>query len=112
MPCRMKIPRNANKHERIFIMLDTITSINSAINNVVWGWPALILLSFAGILMTCLTKFLQVTHIGHWMKETIGAIFRDKNVTGHTKDKSISQFQSLCTALAATVGTGNIVGEA
>ena len=52
-------------------MLDTITSINSAINNVVWGWPALILLSFAGILMTCLTKFLQVTHIGHWMKETI-----------------------------------------
>lgn len=37
-------------------MLDTITSINSAINNVVWGWPALILLSFAGILMTCLTK--------------------------------------------------------
>ena len=93
-------------------MLDTITSINSAINNVVWGWPALILLSFAGILMTCLTKFLQVTHIGHWMKETIGAIFRDKNVTGHTKDKSISQFQSLCTALAATVGTGNIVGVA
>ena len=112
MPCRMKIPRNANKHERIFIMLDTITSINSAINNVVWGWPALILLSFAGILMTCLTKFLQVTHIGHRMKETIGAIFRDKNVTGHTKDKSISQFQSLCTALAATVGTGNIVGVA
>ena len=46
------------------------------------------------------------------MKEPIGAIFRDKDITGHTKDKSLSQFQSLCTALAATVGTGNIVGVA
>ena len=46
------------------------------------------------------------------MKEPIGAIFRDKDITGHPKDKSISQFQSLCTALAATVGTGNIVGVA
>ena len=91
-------------------MLETITNINRAINNVVWGWPALILLAFVGVLMTILTKVFQVTHIGHWMKNTIGAIFKDRHVTGHTKDKSISQFQSLCTALAATVGTGNIVG--
>ena len=62
--------------------------------------------------MTCLTKFFQLSHIGHWMKNTIGAIFKDKHVTGHTKDRTISQFQSLCTALAATVGTGNIVGVA
>lgn len=93
-------------------MIDVITNVNGAINDVVWGWPALILLGFVGILMTCLTKFFQLTHIGHWMKNTIGAIFHDKDVTGHTKDKSISQFQSLCTALAATVGTGNIVGVA
>lgn len=93
-------------------MIETITRINSAINNVVWGWPALILLGFVGILMTCLTKFFQLSHIGHWMKNTIGAIFKDKHVTGHTKDRTISQFQSLCTALAATVGTGNIVGVA
>ncbi len=53
-----------------------------------------------------------ISHIGHWMKNTIGAIFKDKHVTGHTKDRTISQFQSLCTALAATVGTGNIVGVA
>ena len=46
------------------------------------------------------------------MKHTIGAIFGDKHVTAHTNDKTISQFQSLCTALAATVGTGNIVGVA
>ncbi|MCD8160321.1 MAG: sodium:alanine symporter family protein [Clostridiales bacterium] len=93
-------------------MIELITNINSAVNNVVWGWPALILLAAVGILMTCLTKFFQITHIGHWMKMTIGAIFKDKEVVGHTKDKSISQFQSLCTALAATVGTGNIVGVA
>ena len=90
--------------------LDSVASINNAVNGVVWGVPALALLAFVGILMTVLTKVFQVTHFGHWMKKTIGAVFRDKQVTSHTKDKSISQFQSLCTALAATVGTGNIVG--
>ena len=93
-------------------MIEIITNVNDTINGIVWGWPALILLAFVGILMTFLTKFFQLTHIGHWMKMTIGAIFNDKHVTGHTNDKSISQFQSLCTALAATVGTGNIVGVA
>ena len=93
-------------------MIEAITNVNGAINGVVWGWPALILLGFVGVLMTFLTKFFQISHFGHWLKNTIGAIFKDKNVTGHTKDKSISQFQSLCTALAATVGTGNIVGVA
>ena len=92
--------------------IDTITNINDAINGVVWGWPALILLGGVGIIMTILTKFFQLGHFKHWWKQTIGAIFKDKDVTTHTKDKTISQFQSLCTALAATVGTGNIVGVA
>ena len=91
-------------------MLQTITDINSAVNSFVWGWPALILLAAVGILMTILTKVFQVSHIRLWWKNTIGAIFKDRHVTKHTKDQSISQFQSLCTALAATVGTGNIVG--
>ena len=90
--------------------LKGVTDVNNAVNGVVWGVPALALLAFVGILMTVLTKVFQVTHLGHWMKKTIGAVFKDKHVTSHTKDKSISQFQSLCTALAATVGTGNIVG--
>ena len=90
--------------------LDGVANVNNAVNGVVWGVPALALLAFVGILMTILTKVFQVSHFGHWMKKTIGAVFRDKQVTSHTKDKSISQFQSLCTALAATVGTGNIVG--
>ena len=91
-------------------LLETIASVNNAVNGVVWGVPALVLLAFVGVLMTVLTKVFQVSHFGHWMKKTIGAVFKDKDVTSHTKDKSISQFQSLCTALAATVGTGNIVG--
>ena len=93
-------------------MLDIITNINNAINSFVWGLPMLIILVGTGILMTCLTKVFQVTHIGHWMKNTIGGIFKDRHVTAHTgkDDRSISQFQSLCTALAATIGTGNIAG--
>ena len=91
-------------------VLTTISNVNDAVNGVVWGVPALVLLAFVGVLMTVLTKVFQVSHFGHWMKKTIGAVFKDKHVTSHTKDKSISQFQSLCTALAATVGTGNIVG--
>ena len=91
-------------------LLTTISNVNDAVNGVVWGVPALVLLAFVGVLMTVLTKVFQVSHFGHWMKKTIGAVFKDKHVTSHTKDKSISQFQSLCTALAATVGTGNIVG--
>ena len=92
--------------------LGVVEKVNGVVNGIVWGWPALILLAFVGILMTILTKFFQVSHVGHWFKNTIGAIFKDKHVTKHTDDKSISQFQSLCTALAATVGTGNIAGVA
>ena len=92
--------------------LEGVAKVNDAVNGVVWGAPALVLLAFVGVLMTVLTRVFQVTHFGHWIKKTIGAVFHDKHVTSHTKDKSISQFQSLCTALAATVGTGNIVGVA
>ena len=90
--------------------VEKITAVNDSVNGFVWGLPMLILLVGTGILMTCLTKFFQITHIGHWFSKTIGAVFTDKHVTAHTakEDKSISQFQSLCTALAATIGTGNI----
>ena len=95
-------------------MIDFITKVNGQINGFVWGIPMLVLLVGTGILMTVLTKLFQVTHIGYWMKHTLGSIFTDKHITKHTQadDQSISQFQSLCTALAATIGTGNIVGVA
>lgn len=96
------------------VVLKSVETVNSAVNGFVWGIPMLILLVGTGVLMTVLTKAFQVTHFAHWMKNTVGGIFRDKNVTAHTgkEDRSISQFQSLCTALAATIGTGNIAGVA
>ena len=92
--------------------MDFIKTVNDAVNGFVWGLPMLVLLIGTGIMMTFRTGFFQLTHFKHWMKNTIGAIFRDAAVTAHTgkDDKAISQFQSLCTALAATVGTGNIAG--
>ncbi len=72
-----------------------------------------ILLLGTGILLTCLTKFFQISHLGHWWKKTIGGVFKkDSAATKKTDKKSISQFQALCTALAATIGTGNIAGVA
>ena len=93
-------------------MIEMVEKINGAINGFVWGIPMLVLLVGTGILMTILTKVFQISHFGYWMKHTLGSIFTDRHITKHTgsEDKSISQFQSLCTALAATIGTGNIVG--
>ncbi len=87
-----------------------LTDFNNVINSFVWG-KGLYLLLATGLIMTAITGVFQITHIGHWFKETIGRIF-DKDVSGHTKGKSISQFQALCTALAATIGVGNIAGVA
>ena len=94
--------------------LDWLSNLNSSINDFVWGIPMLVLLIGTGIFMTILTKVFQISHIGHWFKNTLGGIFTNKHITKHTEkgDKSISQFQSLCTAMAATIGTGNIVGVA
>ncbi len=93
-------------------MIEKITNINTAVNGVVWGIFGILLLFTAGVVMTVANKGFQFRHFGHWMKSTVGAIFSEKHITKHTgkEDKAISQFQSLCTALAATIGTGNIVG--
>ena len=83
---------------------EKLIGVNNVVHSFVWGAFGLVLLVGTGILMTVLTKFFQVTHVGHWFKQTICSVFK-KSVSGHTgkKDKSISQFQSMCTALAATV---------
>ena len=93
-------------------ILQTVESVNGEINSVVWGAFGLLLLVGTGIIVTVLTKFFQVSHIGLWFKHTLGSLF-NKDVIKHSKEKgSISPFQALCTALAATVGTGNIAGVA
>jgi len=93
-------------------ILQTIESINGEINSVVWGAFGLLLLVGTGIIVTVMTKFFQISHIGLWFKKTIGRLFK-QDVIKHSKEAgSISPFQALCTALAATVGTGNIAGVA
>lgn len=93
-------------------ILQAVESVNGEINSFVWGAFGLLLLVGTGIIVTVLTKFFQVTHIGLWFKQTLGSLF-NKDVIKHSKEKgSISPFQALCTALAATVGTGNIAGVA
>ncbi len=93
-------------------ILETITTVNNSVNGFVWGWVGLILLLGTGVVATIATKAFQISHLGHWWKQTIGSLFK-KEVISHTKEKgAISPFQALCTALAATVGTGNIAGVA
>lgn len=94
-------------------MTEKVIEINKMLNDFIWGAPGLVLLIGTGVLMTVCTKFFQVVHIGHWIRETLGSLFKkDSDSTKKTDRKSISQFQALCTALAATVGTGNIAGVA
>ena len=91
--------------------LTTLAEINDKINTFIWVKIGLVLLIGTGILMTCCTKWFQISHIGHWWQQTIGGMFRrDSGVHAKTDKKTISQFQALCTALAATIGTGNIAG--
>ena len=90
----------------------TLADVNDVINTFVWTKTGVWLLVAVGIIMTVITCCFQVTHIGHWMKHTLGSLFK-KEVISHSKDKkAISPFQALCTALAATIGTGNIAGVA
>lgn len=93
-------------------MWESLVRVNAVVSGVVWGPVGLALLFGTGCLLTVRTGFFQLRYFGYWMRHTIGAIFLDRNVTAHTDDEAISQFQSLCTALAATIGTGNIVGVA
>lgn len=94
------------------MILDKIAEINGEINGVVWGIFGLALLIGTGIIVTLCTKVFQISHLGLWWKNTIGSLFK-KDVIKHRKEKgTISPFQALCTALAATVGTGNIAGVA
>ena len=83
-----------------------------ALNGIVWGPVGLGLLFGTGLLLTVRTGGFQLRRWGYWMRHTLGAILTDRSVTAHTarEEQAISQFQSLCTALASTIGTGNLVG--
>ena len=93
-------------------IVDIITSINDAINSLVWGPPMLILIITIGVYYTIRTNFFQLFKIKDIYKNTLKAIFKNKNVTKSKDKNAISQFQAISTALAATIGTGSIAGVA
>ncbi len=89
-------------------MLEHVASVNQVVNNFIWGVPAMACIIGVGILLSIRTRFIQVRKFGESMRQTIGKLF-DKT---KAKDGAISPFQAVCTALAGTVGTGNIAGVA
>ena len=89
-------------------MLETIESVNSVVNNFIWGVPAMICIIGVGLVLSFRTRFLQIRKFPYAMKVTIGRMFRKKQAA----DGAMTPFQAVCTALAATVGTGNIAGVA
>ncbi len=86
--------------------MQSIQSLLQSIDNIVWGPPLLILLVGTGCYFTFRLRLLQVAHLPTALKLVFG-----KN-PAHTASGDISSFAALCTALSATIGTGNIVGVA
>lgn len=89
-------------------MLQMIESINNAINGFIWGVPAMVCIIGVGLYLSIRTGFLQIRKLPYAMKVTIGRMFRKREAA----DGALTPFQAVCTALAATVGTGNIAGVA
>ena len=89
-------------------MLNTIESINNAVNNFIWGVPAMVCIIGVGLYLSIRTNFLQIRKFPYAIQTTIGRMFRKRNAS----DGALTPFQAVCTALAATVGTGNIAGVA
>ena len=95
-------------------LLETVTKVNDCLNGFIWGPVMLVFFLLVGLMFTLRTGVFQITHIKQWLDVTFLSLFKKGNKKIlRTDDKhSISQFQSLCTALAATIGVGNISGVA
>ena len=89
-------------------MLSTIETINQVVNDFIWGVPAMVCIIGVGFYLSCRTGFLQIRKFSYAIQTTIGRMFRKRNAS----DGALTPFQAVCTALAATVGTGNIAGVA
>ena len=84
-----------------------MTKIFAFLNSVVWGAPALVLILGVGLYLSLRLGFVQLTLFPRAVRE-----FCAKLRPGKSGEEGVSPFQALCTALAATVGTGNLVGVA
>lgn len=89
-------------------MLQIIETINTAVNNFIWGVPAMVCIFGVGLYLSIRTGFLQIRKFPYAIRTTLGRIFRKRSAS----DGAITPFQAVCTALAATVVTGNIAGVA
>lgn len=93
-------------------MIQTVEHINKFLNEFIWGRGMLAIFLFVGIMYTVRTGFFQFTKGKLWFGKTLGSMFKNRKIMKTGDEHSISQFQSFCTALAATLGTGNITGVA
>ena len=89
-------------------MLDKIEAINGVVNTFIWGVPAMICIVGVGLFLSFRTKFIQIRKFPYAMKVTFGRMFKKREAS----DGALTPFQAVCTALAATVGTGNVAGVA
>ncbi len=89
-------------------MLSTIEAVNNVVNNFIWGVPAMICIIGVGLYLSIRTNFLQIRKFPYAMKMTLGRMMKKKEAS----DGALTPFQAVCTALAATVGTGNVAGVA
>ena len=89
---------------------EKVGAINDVVNGFIWGLPMMILIVGTGIYLTCGIGFKQVSRFGYWIKKTIGAAFGKNKV--EAKEGAITPFQAVCTALAGSIGTGNVAGVA
>ncbi len=87
-----------------------LINLNDTVGSFLWSGPGLVLLIGSGIYLSLKTRFFQLTRIGHWLSKTAGSIIGPDKSARKSDSSSISQFQSLCTVLAATLGVGNIAG--
>lgn len=92
--------------------LNALAQGNDVVNTFIWTTLGLVLLLGTGLLTTAVTKFFQVTQLKRWWKNTIGSLFAKDVIKHDESGKALSPFQALCTALAATIGVGNIAGVA
>ncbi len=88
-------------------MLEMIADANSWLNGYVWGWPMIVLLIGTGVLLTIATGFAQFRYLPFALREVLGKLTQKGTDAG-----SVSPFQAVATALASTVGVGNIAGVA
>ena len=87
--------------------MEWFTKVNAAVYDFVWGPVMLVLLVGTGIFLTCRTGWFQVHRFGYSMKKTVGSLFKTQRSSDGV---NLSPFQAVSTAMAATVGTGNIAG--